>query len=634
MNPARTHPAPLVRTATPTASAPGTVVASAPRVLTGAAHRAAIGLLLGAVALAFADASVVALALPELYVEFETSIPAVSWVLAVYALTAAVASLAGLRLLARTPGPLVAAAGSAVFAAASVAAGLAPSLPVLIVARGIQGIGAAALIGGAYSLLVGLAGEQRRAVTWWSAAGAAGVVLGPALGGFVTQAADWRAVFLLQAPVALGALGVAWVARGTQAGFTPAARRRSRGALVADGALALTFGALVGALFLGVILLVVVWGLSPAVGALVVTALPVGTLVARRIGDRLTLAGAAGAGGAVLAGGLAALALLPSVSLVWAGAALALCGLGFGLLAGALGPLAVPSTGGLRAATLSSGARHLGLVIGLAVIAPVLAADVTTAAAVAPLPATATMLDAPIGGIDKVRIALDIRDELADAPDGEVPDLDPVFLRNGAADDAGVAQLQSDLERSVQEVLTRSFRAAFTIAAVLAALAGIVGLAALALSTTPSRRPGSAGVWLSAALVVGSGIAPIGAVAAGAAEAGTMEITDPCTAAPDPYPGSGFDAAAQRMVLSGLNGAACELDVSREELVLSLEPRSGIDEVRWDPDTIESALRSGVGRAIDDAEDRGTVPGWIAAALGPIVDHAPISWFLDVVGVQ
>ena len=130
----------------------------------------------------------VALALPDLYSEFEASIPAVSWVLTVYALTAAIASLAGLRLLRRAPGPAVAAAGSAVFATASVAAGLAPSLSTLIVARGIQGIGAAALIGGAYSLLVGLAGEQRRAVTWWAAAGTAGAVLGPALGGFVTQA--------------------------------------------------------------------------------------------------------------------------------------------------------------------------------------------------------------------------------------------------------------------------------------------------------------------------------------------------------------------------------------------------------------------------------------------------------------
>ena len=56
-------------------------------------HRFAAAVVVAAVALAFADASVVALALPDLYLEFEASISAVSWVLTAYALAVAVAGL-------------------------------------------------------------------------------------------------------------------------------------------------------------------------------------------------------------------------------------------------------------------------------------------------------------------------------------------------------------------------------------------------------------------------------------------------------------------------------------------------------------------------------------------------------------
>jgi hypothetical protein len=126
---------------------------------------------------------------------------------------------------------------------------------------------------------------------------------------------------------------------------------------------------------------------------------------------------------------------------------------------------------------------------------------------------------------------------------------------------------------------------------------------------------------------------PVGAMKAGAADFGTITVTDPCTAPPDPFPGGGFDAAAQRFVLSGLNGAACELGVSREELVLSLDSRSGFNQVQWDRDTIEDALRSGVKRSIADADARDTLPGWIAKALRWTVDRVPLSWFLEQLGV-
>jgi len=53
------------------------------------------------------------------------------------------------------------------------------------------------------------------------------------------------------------------------------------------------------------------------------------------------------------------------------------------------------------------------------------------------------------------------------------------------------------------------------------------------------------------------------------------------------------------------------------------------DDVTWDDATREQALKKGTQRAIDDAEARGTLPGWVAAVLRFTADHAPVGWILD-----
>ncbi len=118
-------------------------------------------------------------------------------------------------------------------------------------------------------------------------------------------------------------------------------------------------------------------------------------------------------------------------------------------------------------------------------------------------------------------------------------------------------------------------------------------------------------------------------MAAGASDFGETELVDPCTAPPSPYDGGGIDGAVQRIALGGLNGAACELGVGREELVLSLDPNAGVAGINWDHDTIDDAVKAGTLRAIDDAHDRGTLPGWAASAIKAVAEHAPVSWFLD-----
>ena len=116
-------------------------------------------------------------------------------------------------------------------------------------------------------------------------------------------------------------------------------------------------------------------------------------------------------------------------------------------------------------------------------------------------------------------------------------------------------------------------------------------------------------------------------LANGAGDAGSLAIRDPCGARPA-YPGQGLDAVLQRIVLDGLDGAACELGASREELVLSLSPRSG-EHIRWDDETIERAVRAGLLGAIDDAEQRGSLNGIVAAVLRQLVQHAPVQWLID-----
>jgi hypothetical protein len=141
-----------------------------------------------------------------------------------------------------------------------------------------------------------------------------------------------------------------------------------------------------------------------------------------------------------------------------------------------------------------------------------------------------------------------------------------------------------------------------------------------------SRR--EIGIAALVALLVGA-VALIGLeLANGAADAGALAVRDPCEPRPA-YPGQGIDATVQRIVLDGLDGAACELGTSREELVLSLAPSSSTGPVQWDDATIERAVRAGLLGSIDDAEQRGSLNGVVAALLRQVVQHAPVQWLID-----
>lgn len=452
-----------------------------------------IALLAAATALAFADSSIVVLGLPEILAEFDARIGSVAWVVTAYNVAVAALALALADTVRRLGPARLAAGGLAVFLAGSIGCAVAGSIGVLIALRVVQGAGAALLLAAALPALGAAAGSAARGLRVWALASTVGVAVGPALGGILTELFDWRAIFAAQAPVALAAL---LALRGLPAvpdAAPPGSPTRALDRVRANLSLALVSAGLVGVLFLAVVLLVDVWRRTPLAAALVVTVLPLAALVTPRL-IRGTSERVAAAGGAVLlAAGLAALAVVPGPSLGWAIAALALCGIGFGSAVPALTGRALLHPHDIASAGAASvAARHLGLVIGLVVVTPLLAGDVTRSETKATLLGVALVLDAPLPAATKVPLALDLHRTLRLAPDGRVPDFGGAFdaaaTRSGASPE--LAQLHRDFDAATTAPITRGFRRSF-VAAALLALGALVPLAT-GFGRPSARRPGPA----------------------------------------------------------------------------------------------------------------------------------------------
>ncbi|MFL6075925.1 MAG: MFS transporter [Mycobacteriales bacterium] len=601
-------------------------------------------LLVVGVGLAFADASVVVLALPSVYGQFNSTIVRVSWVLTGYAAVVTVVGMLLAVLHRRIPPAVLVGGGLAVFAAASVVCGTAPSLAVLLAGRCVQGAGAAALLAGALPALATLHGPVAGRAAWgWAAV--VGLAIGPALGGVLTELFSWRAIFLAQAPLAVAALAAVADPR-VRGAREPRAAHRPR--VLALAGLVFLSGALVGALFLSVLLVIEIWRHNPLTGAAVVSALPVATFLVRPVAVRAAPVWRVLGGAVCLAGGLAALGLLPSSALGWAVAALALCGAGLGLLSAALDPVAVGPRAGVRDASLAAAARHAGLVLGLALIAPVLSHSLDRATVHAEYAGAGTVLEGRVSVQEKVKVALAVRDQLSANPRGKVPDLEATVAHAGVRSAAG-RELGHDLATRIEAVLTRAFRPAFAVAAGLGGLVLLPGLAVLAVRrrrrrpaavpdpepepdpdpVRPRRSTSSAALAGVVVLVLATGAVLGGELAAGARDHGTVVPTDACHTHGNRYPGSGLDAMLQRLALATVDKAACQLHVSREGLVLGLDGhhRPGVPVI--DRKRLEAALRSSLLEAIDEAH----LPGFIANPLRNLAKHAPVSELLDRLGI-
>src|SRR3954464_15811866 len=157
------------------------------------------------------DIAVVNVALPSIQTDLGFSQENLQWVISAYALLFGGFLLLGGRaadLLGRRRVFLV---GIVVFTAASLFSGLAWSESSLIVARGLQGLGAAIISPAGLPLPTPpFAGgpERNTALGAWGAVGAFGAVAGVLLGGVLTDLLDWRGIFGFPAPVGIGAFAL------------------------------------------------------------------------------------------------------------------------------------------------------------------------------------------------------------------------------------------------------------------------------------------------------------------------------------------------------------------------------------------------------------------------------------------
>jgi EmrB/QacA subfamily drug resistance transporter len=160
---------------------------------------------------AFLDSTVVNAALPAIAADFRVGLPSLQWTLTAYLLT-----LGSLLVLGGSLGDLfgrrrVFVLGLAGFALASLGCAIAQASWQLIVARGVQGVAAAALVPGSLALISGWFRRRARgrAIGAWSGLGGIATAIGPFLGGWLIDSVSWRLVFLINLPLTAAAIAIA-----------------------------------------------------------------------------------------------------------------------------------------------------------------------------------------------------------------------------------------------------------------------------------------------------------------------------------------------------------------------------------------------------------------------------------------
>lgn len=174
--------------------------------------------------MAFIDGTVVNVALPAIQADLHATAFQAQWVVESYALL-----LAALLLVGGALGDLygrrrIFAIGVGIFALSSVGCALAGSVQQLIAARAVQGVGGALLVPGSLALISAAFPEKERgkAIGTWSGFSGITAAIGPVLGGFLVDHFSWTWAFLINVPMALLVLWIAWrhvpESRGASAG--------------------------------------------------------------------------------------------------------------------------------------------------------------------------------------------------------------------------------------------------------------------------------------------------------------------------------------------------------------------------------------------------------------------------------
>src|SRR4051794_31038286 len=149
------------------------------------------------------DVTIVNVALPSIQASLHSTFSDLQWVIDAYALTLAALLLTGGSLADRNGRRLVFLVGLGIFTFASVLCGFATSPLMLTLSRALQGVGGAFMFATSLALLASaFSGRERgTALGLWGATTGAAVAIGPLLGGVLTQAFDWRAIFFVNLPI-------------------------------------------------------------------------------------------------------------------------------------------------------------------------------------------------------------------------------------------------------------------------------------------------------------------------------------------------------------------------------------------------------------------------------------------------
>lgn len=163
------------------------------------------------------DQTIVAVAAPDIMANFDTEFDQVVWVTSIYLLCMVVPLLFTGRLGDRFGQARMFQLGITVFVLAALAASLAPNLALLLIARAVQGLGAAILTPQTMAVINRIFPQDARgpALGVWGAVGSVASLVGPVLGGFIISTFGWRGVFVLHLPLGIAALVLSamWVPR-------------------------------------------------------------------------------------------------------------------------------------------------------------------------------------------------------------------------------------------------------------------------------------------------------------------------------------------------------------------------------------------------------------------------------------
>ena len=204
-----------------------------------------IGAAVAGSGIAFLDSTVVNVALPHISADLGGGLAGLQWTLDAYLVT-----LTSLLLLGGSLGDLygrkrVFMLGLVGFSIASLACGLAPTIQLLVVARGLQGAAGALLVPSSLAIISASfhPDDRARAVGAWSGLGAAAGAVGPFVGGWLVDGFGWRPVFFINLPFAAAAVYVTWRHVPESSEGAGARRPDLRGAgLITVALAAITFG--------------------------------------------------------------------------------------------------------------------------------------------------------------------------------------------------------------------------------------------------------------------------------------------------------------------------------------------------------------------------------------------------------